>query len=179
MRNELKIGIVIGILIVTGLIVYLVNRGQEQGPAAPLPPTGVSSPAPKPQPSSPTTKLPRTTPIVSPAPAQPATPATSPAPKPTPPVVVVPAPPAALPAPKPPTDEPDDHQPRYHLVKQGETLSTIAESYYGSGRFANVIYQANRNVIRDPDVVQAGWRLRIPYPDEVSSGASAPAATPR
>ncbi|MBN1437015.1 MAG: LysM peptidoglycan-binding domain-containing protein [Sedimentisphaerales bacterium] len=64
--------------------------------------------------------------------------------------------------------EPDPCEPRYYVVQEGDTLTRISQVYYyGSGSFANVIYQANRDVINDPDVLQVGWRLRIPWPHEV------------
>jgi nucleoid-associated protein YgaU len=49
-----------------------------------------------------------------------------------------------------------------HRVRQGETLSSIAEQWYGdAGRFRD-IYDANRNQLNDPDVIFPGQRLRIP-----------------
>jgi hypothetical protein len=48
-----------------------------------------------------------------------------------------------------------------HRVRRGETLSTIAEQWYGdAGRFRD-IYDANRNQLNDPDVIFPGQRLRI------------------
>jgi nucleoid-associated protein YgaU len=49
-----------------------------------------------------------------------------------------------------------------HRVRQGETLSSIAEQWYGdAGRFRD-IYDANRNQLNDPDVIFPGQQLRIP-----------------
>lgn len=52
----------------------------------------------------------------------------------------------------------------YHVVKKGETLKSIAAKY---GTTWNKIYGLNNNVgtergpIRDPNKIQAGWRLRV------------------
>jgi nucleoid-associated protein YgaU len=51
-----------------------------------------------------------------------------------------------------------------HVVQQGETLSSIAddagELYIGSG--PQPIFQANRDIIADPDLIYPGQVLRIP-----------------
>ena len=52
-----------------------------------------------------------------------------------------------------------------HVVEEGETLSGIAEKYYGSGSKDNwmKIYDHNKQVIGDnPNVIKPGQRLRIP-----------------
>jgi nucleoid-associated protein YgaU len=49
-----------------------------------------------------------------------------------------------------------------HVVETGETLSSIADSFYGDpGRF-RIIFAANRDLLDDPDVIVAGQTLRIP-----------------
>lgn len=49
-----------------------------------------------------------------------------------------------------------------HEVKQGETLRAIADQWYGDpGRF-RTIFDANRNLLTDPDVIFPGQLLRIP-----------------
>jgi len=73
----------------------------------------------------------------------------------------------------PPAAAPVKHPVRYHTVQKGETLTGIAEQYYGEGRFWKVIYQANRELIRNPDILREGWRLRIPYPEEVAGQETA------
>lgn len=51
---------------------------------------------------------------------------------------------------------------RAHTVKDGETLSEIAQKYLGSARKYWTLYEYNKEVIDDPDNVQAGTVLRIP-----------------
>lgn len=49
-----------------------------------------------------------------------------------------------------------------HTVQKGESLSKIAKAYYNdSNRWAD-IYEANKDIIKDPNVIQIGWRLKIP-----------------
>jgi nucleoid-associated protein YgaU len=49
-----------------------------------------------------------------------------------------------------------------HVVAPGDTLSKIAERYYGDGSLYPKIFEANRNLIKNPDLIQVGWKLRIP-----------------
>lgn len=49
-----------------------------------------------------------------------------------------------------------------YLVKSGDTLSEIALSYYGSMRYADLIYEANGDVMRSRDDLRLGATLRLP-----------------
>jgi hypothetical protein len=49
-----------------------------------------------------------------------------------------------------------------HRVRSGETLSSIAEQWYGDPDRYPRIFQANRHVLEDPDVIVPGQELRIP-----------------
>lgn len=51
---------------------------------------------------------------------------------------------------------------RRHTVKEGETLSGIAQEYYGDASNWRIIYEANRNTISDPDLIHPGQQLHIP-----------------
>ena len=53
-----------------------------------------------------------------------------------------------------------------HVVKKGETMESIAKSYYGAGSKWQVIAKANPSV--NPDTMRIGTKLRIP-----AAGASA------
>jgi nucleoid-associated protein YgaU len=48
------------------------------------------------------------------------------------------------------------------LVQEGDTLWAIAERAYGSGARYTEIFEANREVIEDPDLIFPGQKLRIP-----------------
>jgi Immunoglobulin-like domain of bacterial spore germination/LysM domain len=49
-----------------------------------------------------------------------------------------------------------------HRVRSGETLSSIAQDFYGDPGKFTIIFEANRNVLDDPDVIFPGQELRIP-----------------
>ena len=49
-----------------------------------------------------------------------------------------------------------------YTVKSGDCLWSIAQQFYGTGRQWNVIYQANRDTIKNPDQLKVGQILVIP-----------------
>jgi nucleoid-associated protein YgaU len=49
-----------------------------------------------------------------------------------------------------------------HEVKKGDTLSKIAEQYYGDASLYMKIFEANRNILKDPNLIKVGQKLRIP-----------------
>lgn len=51
---------------------------------------------------------------------------------------------------------------RTHTVKQGDTLWAIAKSYYGNGASYPQIFEANRNILSDPNKIRTGQVLTIP-----------------
>lgn len=51
---------------------------------------------------------------------------------------------------------------RTYTVKAGDTLSKIAQQFYGKASEYNKIFQANRDKLTDADHVQAGQELVIP-----------------
>ncbi|MHB8138693.1 MAG: LysM peptidoglycan-binding domain-containing protein [Smithellaceae bacterium] len=51
---------------------------------------------------------------------------------------------------------------QYHEVKKGDTLWKIAETYYGDGNLYKKIFEANRDILKNPDVIQIGQKLHIP-----------------
>jgi LysM repeat protein len=68
--------------------------------------------------------------------------------------VAVPATPvAAVPAPV---------QARVHEVVSGDTLSGIAQHYYGKASLYMKIFEANRDQLSDPNRIKVGQRLKIP-----------------
>jgi nucleoid-associated protein YgaU len=52
---------------------------------------------------------------------------------------------------------------RMYVVEEGDTLTSIARKFYGNAAARRRIHVANSRVIRDPLVIEPGWRLRIPY----------------
>jgi nucleoid-associated protein YgaU len=55
-----------------------------------------------------------------------------------------------------------DSTDRMYIVTEDDSLSSIARKFYGTARARRRIIEANRRLIRDPYVIQPGWRLRIP-----------------
>src|SRR5215211_2557880 len=49
-----------------------------------------------------------------------------------------------------------------HTVRAGETLSAIADRWYGDPARFRTIFEANRHQLVDPDVIHPGQDLRIP-----------------
>jgi Immunoglobulin-like domain of bacterial spore germination/LysM domain len=49
-----------------------------------------------------------------------------------------------------------------YTVEPGDTLSAIADNFYGDPAKFRIIFAANRNQLDDPDVIVPGQDLRIP-----------------
>lgn len=50
----------------------------------------------------------------------------------------------------------------FHVVVAGDTLSALAKRYYGKAGDYMKIYEANRNILNNPDLIRVGQKLRIP-----------------
>ena len=51
---------------------------------------------------------------------------------------------------------------RMYVVEPGDNLSKIARKFYGDSNAWKRIYEENRDQIKNPDLIQPGWKLRIP-----------------
>ena len=49
-----------------------------------------------------------------------------------------------------------------HTVASGESLSKIAKHYYKDPMKYNAIFEANRNILNNPDMIHPGQELVIP-----------------
>ncbi|MGH8073537.1 MAG: LysM peptidoglycan-binding domain-containing protein, partial [Lysobacter sp.] len=56
-----------------------------------------------------------------------------------------------------------------YTVARGDTLSQIAKQFYGKASEWNTIFQANRDQLDDPDLIQPGQVLKIPASDTPST----------
>lgn len=64
--------------------------------------------------------------------------------------------PLAPATPQPPNAE------REYLVRSGDSLTKIAQLMYGDARLSTLIYEANRDQLKNENTVKQGQRLRIP-----------------
>ena len=49
-----------------------------------------------------------------------------------------------------------------YTVEGGDSLSKIAKKFYGNANAWKKIYEANKDKIKNPDLIQPGWVLTIP-----------------
>ncbi len=52
-----------------------------------------------------------------------------------------------------------------HTVKSGESLSLIAKHYFGDPMKYKEIFEANTNILKDPNVIHPDQELVIPFVD--------------
>jgi nucleoid-associated protein YgaU len=50
----------------------------------------------------------------------------------------------------------------YYVIQKGDTLSAIAKKFLGNASAYPKIFEANREVIKDPDLIYPGQKIRIP-----------------
>lgn len=62
----------------------------------------------------------------------------------------------AAPAPPPPP------APVFYTIEKGDSLSKIARERYGDANKWPALFEANREVIKDPDKIYPGQQIRIP-----------------
>jgi nucleoid-associated protein YgaU len=69
-----------------------------------------------------------------------------------------------LKAPEPKPEEPREKAEIYEIVS-GDTLGAIAKRYYGKASAYMKIFEANRDIIDDPNKIYPGQKIRIPLDD--------------
>jgi LysM repeat protein len=50
----------------------------------------------------------------------------------------------------------------YYTIVGGDSLSKIAKKYYGNAMDYPKLFEANREVIKDPDLIYPGQKIRVP-----------------
>lgn len=53
-----------------------------------------------------------------------------------------------------------------YTVKPGDSLSKIAKRKYGNANLWKTLFEANKDRIKNPDLIQVGWELKIPAKPE-------------
>jgi nucleoid-associated protein YgaU len=60
------------------------------------------------------------------------------------------------------TSPPKAEETVFYTVKKGDSLSKIAKALMGDGKKWPKIFEANKEVIKNPDLIYPGQQLRIP-----------------
>jgi nucleoid-associated protein YgaU len=63
---------------------------------------------------------------------------------------------------QPPVVEPPAPEKQFYTVKTGDYLSKIAKEVYGNANKYNVIFEANKPMLKNPDLIYPGQVLVIP-----------------
>ncbi len=53
----------------------------------------------------------------------------------------------------------------YYTIQKGDSLSKIAKAEYGDAMKYKALFEANREVIKDPDLIYPGQVIRVPALD--------------
>lgn len=78
-----------------------------------------------------------------------------------------------------PTAHAPDRPPvRRHVVRSGENFWTISRLYYGSGRYYQALWAANRDLVDAPDRLEVGMRIVVPDVHQLDDRLVAPPGRP-
>jgi nucleoid-associated protein YgaU len=69
---------------------------------------------------------------------------------------------ASPPEPEPVPEPVPEPAERFYEVVAGDTLGAIAQKYYGQASQYMKIFEANRDILDNPDLIKFGQKLRIP-----------------
>ena len=50
----------------------------------------------------------------------------------------------------------------YYTIESGDSLSKIAKQFYGNAMDYPKLFEANKEVIKDPDLIYPGQKIRVP-----------------
>jgi len=67
---------------------------------------------------------------------------------------------------QPPVVAPPAPEKQFYTVKKGDYLSKIAKEVYGNANKYNVIFEANKPMLKNPDLIYPGQVLVIPPPEK-------------
>ena len=54
-----------------------------------------------------------------------------------------------------------------YSIKSGDTLSRIAKTFYGDASKYGIIFEANKDIIKNPNLIQPGWKIVIPDSESI------------
>jgi nucleoid-associated protein YgaU len=57
---------------------------------------------------------------------------------------------------------PEEERVEYYVIEKGDTLSKIAKQFYGDANKYPRLFEANREVIKDANLIYPGQKIRIP-----------------
>jgi nucleoid-associated protein YgaU len=57
---------------------------------------------------------------------------------------------------------PEEKRVEYYIIEKGDTLSKIAKQFYGDANKYPRIFEANREVIKDANLIFPGQKIRVP-----------------
>ena len=66
---------------------------------------------------------------------------------------------------------------KIHEVEAGETLSSLSLKYLGTHRRFNDLFEANRDILKSPDSLQIGMKIKIPQEQGETQSASSAGAS--
>ena len=61
-----------------------------------------------------------------------------------------------------PASTPAEASVEYYVIEKGDSLSKIAKQHYGDANKYPVLFEANREVIKDANLIFPGQKIRIP-----------------
>jgi nucleoid-associated protein YgaU len=159
--KDYKIGLICGLVAAVAAVIWLATRPSLNSQTFSVRPAAASASAEKKPPAAPKP----TNPISTSSQVSPARPQTTTASEPLrtePPRVDYPRPSEPVPVAPRQASPPAPAPARTHVVQNGDTLSSIAQQYYGNPNAWQRIYKANAAVIKNPDRVPPGTKLTIP-----------------
>lgn len=59
-------------------------------------------------------------------------------------------------------DRPAAPLPKFYEIQKGDSLSAIAKRQYGDAGKWKMLYEANKDLIDNPDLIYPGQRIRLP-----------------
>lgn len=71
---------------------------------------------------------------------------------------------ASVPAEDPAQATPAVAEAEVYVVQPGDTLGALAKRFYGKAGLYMKIFEANRDILSDPNLIKVGQKLRIPRP---------------